>query len=85
MYAWEVPFYACLTKQLKYDIFVYNKNVFISEVYEICDLLGCDIDLLLQSLTQRTVETYREQVKTDLSSMEVSTKNRSKLTSALWR
>ena len=42
------------------------------EVFEVCDLVGCDTELLLQSLTQRTVETYREQVKTDLSSFEVS-------------
>ncbi|KAK2150781.1 hypothetical protein LSH36_389g00009 [Paralvinella palmiformis] len=40
------------------------------EVFEVCDLVGCDTELLLQSLTQRTVETYREQVKTDLSSFE---------------
>ena len=42
-----------------------------SEVYEVCDLLGCDNDTLVRSLTQRTVKTTLEHVRTDLSSIEV--------------
>ena len=44
-------------------------------MYEVTDLLGCESDTLLKALTQRSVETLREMVKTDLSSTEVSTLN----------
>ena len=40
------------------------------EVYEVCELVGCDSELLLRALTQRTVETLHENVKTDLSFTE---------------
>jgi myosin-1 len=42
------------------------------EVYEVCDLLRCDSESLINALTQRTVETSGERVKTDLSSIEAT-------------
>lgn len=45
---------------------------FFPEVFEVCDLLGCDIDSMLRALTQRTVKTQSEHVKTDLSSTEAT-------------
>lgn len=52
------------------DLCILIKLLFV-EVYEVGELLGCDSDTLLRSLTQRTVKASLEQVKTDLSSTEV--------------
>ena len=56
----------------------YNKLTPFAEVYEVCSLLGCDNELLLRALSQRTIETggsqlsLIERVKTDLSSTEAT-------------
>ena len=45
----------------------------VTEVYEVCELLGCeDNNTLVRSLTQRTVKTSLEHVRTDLSSTEAT-------------
>ena len=60
-------------KELIIDYFIC-----ISEVYEVCALLGCDSDILMRALSQRTIETggstlsIHERVKTDLSSTEAT-------------
>ena len=56
-------------KKLHNYIYVYFLTP--TEVYEVCDLLECDVGTLINALTQRTVETSGERVKTDLGSTEV--------------
>ena len=44
---------------------------YFAEVYEVCELLLCEPEILLNALTQRTVETAGDRVTTDLSHTEV--------------
>ena len=43
----------------------------VTELLDVCDLVACNAQTLLDALTSRTVNAMKEAVKTDLSTTEV--------------